>query len=60
MLTTSSNLLVFHMLRDGLQDELLHYFSRDGDEAEWPAVSQALHALLKTEVTSAYFLNHPS
>jgi len=42
MLTTSSNLLVFHMLRGSLQDKLFHHFSRDGDETEWSAVSQAL------------------
>jgi len=42
MLTTPDNLLFLHLLYDDLQDELLHHFPRDGDEADRPVVSWIL------------------
>lgn len=36
MVTTPDDCLAFHVLRDGLQDELS--FSRDSGEADWPLV----------------------
>ena len=42
MLTTPDNLLLFHLLHDGLQDKLLHHLSRDGGEADRPVVPWVL------------------
>jgi len=38
MLTTPDNLLFLHLLRDDIQNELLHHLSRDGDEADQSVV----------------------
>jgi len=42
MLTTPDNLLFLHLLDDDLQDKLLHHFSWDGGEADWPVVPWVL------------------
>jgi len=42
MLTTPDNLLLLHLLDDGLQDELLHHLSRDGGETDRPVVPWVL------------------
>ena len=34
MLTTSDNLLIFHLLGDSMQNQLFHHFLSDGGEAE--------------------------
>jgi len=36
MLTTSDNLLVFHLLGDDIQNKLFHHLPRDRGEADWP------------------------
>jgi len=36
MLATSDNLLFLHLLRDDIQNELLHHLSWDGGEADRP------------------------
>lgn len=38
MVTTPHDCLVFHVLRDRLQDEPFHHLSRDSGEADWPVV----------------------
>lgn len=52
MLTTTDNLLLFHMLRDDMQDELFH-LSRDGGEADQPIVPWVL-LLALSEGTLAF------
>lgn len=50
MSTTPNNLLVVHVLRDDTQQELFHYHSWDGGEADWSVVPCVLLAFLKTRV----------
>jgi len=42
MLTTPDNLLVLHLLRDDICNELFHHLSRDGGEADQPVVPWVL------------------
>lgn len=42
--TTPDDFLLFYMLCDDLQNDLLHHHSRDGGEADWLEVSQLLFA----------------
>lgn len=42
MVTTPDDYLVFHVLRDRLQDELSHHLSSDSGEADWPVVLKTI------------------
>jgi len=50
-LTTPDNLLLFQLLGDGIQNKLFHHLSKDGDEADWPAVAQILCLALFDRIT---------
>ena len=47
--------LLFHLLRDDIQNKLFHHLPRDRGEADWPVVSWILLVTFEDGMTSGFF-----